>query len=424
MRRLWTAILALLLAHPVASDPLREGRAVFLGLPDAPGQVAIGRDTAPVARFPCHSCHRRDGRGGGEGDAPPIAWEELTRPTAARPAYDPESFAHLLATGETPSGRQLSRLMPSYLLEPEVIAALIGYLGALTAEQKTGIHHDRIIFGVPVDAENPASGQRLARALETALAAKMPPNGLHGRHVEIRPLVGTAQEILDLGKTEVVAILSPPPSAKIDLSRFTKAGVPVLFPLEAVTESTDPTLLRSLYASRERLAERLVQGAIADGCDHPRIAAETKVRATDLLALFPDRHPLSSGDTPDCLLITGGDAARGMRDEARTIYTTGDIAIGTPSLFRAHRGKIIIGRHETAALELALTRNISTTSAHATLVSEILHDALLAAGRDLTRTSLLLHIGSVSRPDLGLTFSQGDAFGSKTVTLQTFTIAD
>lgn len=427
MKRLGVAILACILAQPVASESTRAGRAIFEGMPGAPGQVAIGNDRTAAERFPCKSCHRRDGRGGGEGDAPPIMWEALTRPTGSRPSYDPEAFARLLATGETPSGRQISRLMPRYVFERDDVASLIGYLSVVAAVQKTGIHARKIVFGVPIPDDDTSSGLLLVQFLNAALAAKMPANGLHGRDLEIRPLVGDAQTILDEAQNEVVAILSPLPSEKIALSLFIDAGVPVLFPIQTVSYSADPDLLRSLYASQEHVAENLVQRAVADGCKQPEIAATGADKASEILARFLKWHVQDAnppGSAPDCILVAGGHVESHIRDTAKAIYATGDAVIGMPEMLRGFGGTVVVARHETAALELARVRKIGMLTAHATLVAEVLHEALLAAGRDLTRSSLLSSVGSVSRLDLGLSFSQNDSFGSKVVSFQTFAIKD
>ena len=426
MRRLWFVILTCVLAQPVTSDPARSGRAIFEGGPDAPGQVAIGNDRVAADQFPCRSCHRRDGRGGGEGDAPPITWEALSQPTGSRPAYEANAFAHLLSDGETPSGRKISRLMPRYIFEPDDVAALIGYLSILAAEQKAGVFSEKIVFGVPIPEEYASKGRGLVNLLNAVLAAKLPPNGLHGRKVEIRPLVGDARAILDQARKDVFAILSPLPSETISVSLFNEAGVPVLFPIEAISEQVDPDLTRSLYASHERVIDTLVQKAISDGCKRPHIVATNQVRASEMLARFPKQHvapetPLA--DTADCILFTNRYTEPPTRQRVRVIYATGDTAVRMQEILHDHVGTLVVVRHETVAFDLATSRETDAITAHAILVVEALHNSLLAAGRDLTRSSLLSSVGVVSRPELGLAFSRNDPFGSHVVTFQTFTAA-
>ncbi len=425
MTRLCAVILICLWAGRGAAEVTDPGRAVFEGLPDAPGHVVIGSDAAAVSRFPCQSCHRRDGRGGGEGDAPPITWEVLTRPSGTRPAYDARSFAHLLATGEAPSGRRISRLMPRYAFDEGTVTSLIAHLSALTAEQRTGIFPDRIVFGVPVPDNEVTDGHLLIQSLETALAAKMPPNGLHGRRVEIRPLRGDAASILNRARTETVAILSPPPSRDFDRSLFTEAGVPVLFPLESVSETEDPALVRSLYASRERVVEQLVRKAISDGCQQVAIAAATPAKVAEVRARLPQPDMAkitSSNRASDCILIVGGDVGPEVRDTARAIYILSEEVTGLQAMLRGFRGTIVVGRHESTALGLAEARKIGPLEAHAMLIAAALHDALTSAGRDLTRTSLISEIGAVSRHDLGLEFSGNRPVGSDKVVFQVFEV--
>lgn len=426
MRLLWFAILTCLLAQPAASDPNLSGRAIFEGRSDAPGEVAIGKDRAAAARFPCSSCHRLDGRGGGEGDAPPITWEALSQPTGSRPAYDPNAFARLLIDGETPSGRNISRLMPRYRFEQDDVAALIEHLSILTAEQKAGISSEKIVFGVPISVEYASRGRAIVDLLNTVMAAKLPPNGLHGRTVEIRPLVGDARAILDQARKDVFAILSPLPSEKISVSLFTEASVPVLFPIEAISEQVDPDLIRSLYASHERVIDNLVRKAISDGCKRPRIFATDQVKADEMLTRFPKQNIAPEtlrADAADCILLTDGHTAPPALQTVHAIYATGDAAIRMQEISPNHVETFVVVRHETVAFDLATARDTDAITAHAILVVEALHDSLLAAGRDLTRSSLLSNVGIVSRPDLGLSFSRNDPFGSHFVMFQKFTIA-
>lgn len=423
MNTLSAATLLCLLAGSGAADVDNPGRAVFKGLPEASGKVVIGNDTVAASRFSCQSCHRRDGRGGGEGDAPPINWEALERPSGTRPAYDATSFAHLLATGETPSGSQISRLMPRYVLDESTVTSLISYLSALTAEQKTGIYPDRIVFGVPVFDEGTSNARVLVQALETAFSAKIPPNGLHGRRVDIRPLRGNATSILDHARTETLAILSPPPSSHFDRSLFTSAGVPVLFPLDTVSEKEDADLVRSLYASHERITTMLVEKGVTDGCRQIMIAAETSAKEETIRARLPQLdvvRAMPSDGFSDCILIVGGRVLPEARDKASTIYVLSDDGADLQAMLRGYRGKIVVGRHAAAALRLAAARDIEPFQAHAALIAETLHDALTSAGRDLTRTSLISEISAVSRHDLGLEFPNNSAFGSTAVEFQVF----
>ncbi len=425
MNYLLAAILICLCANPCAAEATKPGRAVFEGLPDASGHVLIGSNEVATSRFPCRSCHRRDGRGGTEGDVPPINWETLSRPSATRPAYDAASFAHLLATGETPSGRKISRLMPRYALDGRTVNSLVAHLSSLTAEQKAGIHPDRIVFGVPIADHNASNGHLLIRALETALAVMMPPNGLRGRRVEIRPLRGDASSMLNHARTETAAILSPLPSDVLDLSFFTDAGVPVLFPIAAVSENEDPTLVRSFYASQERVVELLVRKGVADGCRRMAIAAASPAKAAQIQARIPQPDMIettSSSAFADCIVIVGGSVTPKLRDKAGRLYVRSEDFNSLQAMLRDFHGTIIVGRHEAAALGLAAAKNIGPIQAHAMLIAAALHDALTSAGRDLTRASLVLEIGAVSRPDLGLEFLSNSPTGLDSVVFQVFEV--
>ncbi|MFP7571401.1 c-type cytochrome [Marivita sp. S2033] len=423
MKRLWAAVLVSLWSGPVTADTDQAGRAVFEGLPNASGHVLIGSDTVPTSRFPCRSCHGRDGQGGTEGDAPAIDWTSLAQPVATRPGYDATSFARLLATGKTPSGQDVSRLMPRYALDEPTVQSLIAHLSALTAEQTAGIHPDRIVFGVPLANHDAGRGDLLIRALETALAEAMPANGLHGRRIAIRALQGDAASILEQAKTETIAVMSPPPSSGLDRSLFTNAGVPVIFPIDAVSMTDDPALVQSFYASRERVLDLLLAKAVADGCDRIAVAAtpkeeEAEIRSRHTSQDMSDR--ISSEGSADCVLISGKLVAPDVPASVERLYVaSGDLGDLHTSL-SSFRGTIIVGRHEAAALTLAAARQIGSLDAHAMVISATLHDALANAGRDLTRASLISEIASMSKPDLGLAFSSTTPAASGNVVFQVF----
>ena len=414
-------------AFPGIADPLSPGRAVFEGLAEAPGYAAIGSNKVEASRFPCRTCHRRDGRGGGEGDAPPIAWEYLSRPAHGRPAYDVESFSNLLATGVAPSGKRISRLMPRYEFDDETMGSLVAYLSMLTAEQKTGIHPDRIVFGVPVPTGREAYGRRLIQNLDALIAAKIPRNGLYGRRVELRPLVGDLPSIVGQARRQTVAVLSPVPSGRRGYSHFTDSGIPVLFPLAAVSEGDDHTLIRSLYASRERVIRSLIDKIGTDGCRQISLLTATESEFRDVQERLVQKNlaPLEvsrglEGHAECVFFLSGNPGTLTWQDmgRPRAIYVPGVYVVDLLNSLEGFDGTLVVGRHETAAIDLAVAEDIEVIRAHAVLIGEVLRDALRIAGRDLTRTNLLSAVGAVSRPDLGIGFPTGRPAGSEEVTLQ------
>lgn len=382
--RALAAVVAGLLAidSGAAADP---GRAIFEGQPGAAGAALIGSARVPIQKFACRNCHRRDGEGGGEGDAPPITWQALTQPTEERPAYDTRAFARALSTGKAPGGRDLSRLMPRYDLDEEVVAKLIAHLTRLPAEQRAGVLPDRIVLAVPVQAGD----LRLAKALEAAIVARQPPNGTHGRRIVLQMLSGDMPEILASVRSEATAVLSPVHGT----AEFTAAGIPVLFPLAAISEADDPELVRSLYATREQLHAALAERARTDGCS------------------------LDDGATDCALIADGGGAVVGDWADTTRLYLTVESAHALGPAIVGIGGTLVIARHEAATLTRAAATEQEPLDVHAALVAEILLDALTVAGRDLTRTALMEAIGQVARPDLGLSFRPGAPSGSDAVAI-------
>lgn len=122
---------------------------------DGAGVMAMiaGDVTLPATRFACAGCHGADGKGRREGGNifPPIRWQDLTAAGRAAP-YDTDSLLRVLTEGVDPSGRPLSRLMPRFRAEPEVMQSLVLYLQGLGAEAQTGITPTELNFASTGDA--------------------------------------------------------------------------------------------------------------------------------------------------------------------------------------------------------------------------------------------------------------------------------
>jgi len=142
-------------ANESASD---DGRRMYRDgvLPSGKPLTAIVAGDVPVlgTQFSCQGCHGRSGMGGAEGAyiVPAIAGQFLfaASPQPARPAYDQDSLARLLRDGVTPGGRQLSSLMPRYLLSDVEIGALASYLAGLSSGSSPGVNEKVIRFATVV----------------------------------------------------------------------------------------------------------------------------------------------------------------------------------------------------------------------------------------------------------------------------------
>lgn len=181
-------LLIAMLAGPAMAQ---DGAAVYgqgAGL-----QARLGRADGPLlppGRLTCAGCHGADGMGGAEGGAqpaPPISWATLSQPNPARPAYDAESFARLLADGVTPSGQNISARMPRFSGPPDTMAALVAHLRALDTAQRQGLGADTVAVALPSDPG-------LRAAALAAIAAFNAEGGAWGRRVVV-----AEPAFLDLG---------------------------------------------------------------------------------------------------------------------------------------------------------------------------------------------------------------------------------
>ncbi len=180
-RRRWMRLLTLLVACSASPAlPADDGALMAVGkrlylegvLPS--GQALEGHvaGSAPVRglQAACVGCHRRSGLGVAEG---PFVIRPLTVPgffagqantrRYARPhgvkvrqlQYTQEAFARALRDGRSADGRELSALMPRYMLDDDSISALQAYLSELALRPAPGVTDDEIHFATIIapDAE-------------------------------------------------------------------------------------------------------------------------------------------------------------------------------------------------------------------------------------------------------------------------------
>jgi hypothetical protein len=114
----------------------------------------------------CVNCHRHSGLGAAEGRGyiPPITGQFLFHPSGSdsgvdnsdlpyvegarinRAPYTDETLAQAIRKGIAVDGRQLSVLMPHYVLDDAAMAALIGYLKQLTRTNVPGVSDTTLQF--------------------------------------------------------------------------------------------------------------------------------------------------------------------------------------------------------------------------------------------------------------------------------------
>lgn len=179
-------------AQVTPSDPnealLELGRTIYLQGKLSHGETITAKVLGDVAlqgpQYACVNCHRRSGIGTSEGgdQVLPVNAQALFSPrtaalhdsypsggmhTEARPGYTTESLGRALRQGIDPSGRELSALMPRFVLTDKEVHALSTYLSSLNATTPPGIDDQEIHFATITTPGNEASRDAMLNVLNT-----------------------------------------------------------------------------------------------------------------------------------------------------------------------------------------------------------------------------------------------------------------
>ncbi|MET7241767.1 hypothetical protein ABZT49_00200 [Methylobacterium sp. EM32] len=359
---------------------------------------------------PCRDCHARDGAGGREGAAivPPIDSAALTRHTLDRPAYDRASFARAVTEGRDAAGRPLAALMPRYPLDGAQASALWDHLGERRFVERRGVGPDAVVLGIDARA-----GADLAGALGQAMRGILGEHGLvHGRRVVFTTV---AAPLADGPEAPLAVLFSPEAGAEARA-----AGIPLLFPLLPVDDAARPDEVRALSASRRDQAAALLREAPPDAPILADAAGRRALPAADLgrvVGLPPDPLPPESLP-PDMVVIA--ETVDWPRLAAQAPAGGRIFALGpeiAPSLgVLGRRGLRLVLTDPAAGPGVDGARPVRQRLALA--AARLLVDALVAAGRDLTRGSLMrgfadLRLGTPFWPNLD--FARYAVTGTRTV---------
>jgi mono/diheme cytochrome c family protein len=380
---------------PVAAARADFGQALFRGLAESPAVARIGSGgvQAPAGRFACSTCHGRDARGGREGaaPAPSIDGRDLTAETAHRPAYTLESFRRAIVDGIAPGGNRLSSAMPRFTFGPGETAALFDYLGRIGAEQRTGIDPDWVRFAVTAPPHRLAAAEAIVAAFEQAWRDLGDPQP-HGRRPQLSIVeTGAIVDPTVMARINAFALLLVIPDASKDvLTRATDAGVPVVLPFTQPQGSESPDDLRAAFTSvTDEIAAALEAAGpdaaiVADGTTPARFrlpAGRRRMSIADFIAASP--HPAT-------ILLLADDQS--LRDIARedlngiTIYRRAADVVRVPSdRLRAAGATVFM----TVPYDLKDGVERLRVADLARVAAAAVHNALSAAGRDLTRCGFM-----------------------------------
>ena len=288
--------------HAPSSPAVSAGESIYrLGLLPSGKPLQGERESAvPVAgaAAACVNCHRRSGLGAAEGRGfiPPITGQFLFHPSGSgigvdnsdlpyvegarinRAPYTEETLAKAIRQGIAIDGRQLSVLMPHYVLDDAAMTALIAYLNELTQTQVPGVSETVLQFATIITPDaDPVKAKATLSVLndyfdEKNASARAVSPRLHSYHKmmfratrkwqlhvwELKGPADTWEAQLDkhLAAEPVFAVLSGVGGRNwAPVHRFCeRAALPCIFPnveLPVVAESD----FHSLYFSRGVLLE-------------------------------------------------------------------------------------------------------------------------------------------------------------------------
>lgn len=384
--RLRGAALLVLICLSLAGPADRAGAetAYFLGA-TAPEDPIARRQ---LDRFPCHSCHGRDGRGGTEGDAPAINWASLAVAGRDRPAYDAETFFRAVSEGIAASGRELSRLMPRYRLSRAEAAALQAELAALEERERRGVLPRRVVLGVPQDLAEEL-GPGLLAAIRRGLSASLAGEAAYGRTVELRRVGPAAPDPAE----DVLAVIAPPAD---QVDALTARGIPVIAPIGQLAGDEDRTIVRAITPSRRHVLQAIARQLLATGSQGHAIFADRPEEARELADLIRLSGGVAGRDAarsvPDAILLGQATLPPGITAE-RLWVEWPSLAVRPPP-----SGPEIIVVLDAPGLVLgAVERNIHPALLLAERAGQLAGEALKLAGRDLTRTRFMAAFDAMGR---------------------------
>ncbi len=398
---------------------LQLGHALFTGataLLEAPVEAISGRYRA------CHGCHGRDGAGGIEGEVPPIGWEDLSRPTALRPAYSAADFHRAMTEGIDPTGRTLSRIMPRYDLTAKDTAALAAYLAILPRFQRRGVGVDTLTFCLPARTHRASASyaEEFVQEVKQLTGA----TGIYGRGIRVEVLDPDRERALAEAEAACLAVVGIA-GTELGLEALADRGVPTLFPFARLAGDEDPSLVRDLKPSRRDISEAIAGELGKMGARHVHIVPANAPGAEDLA------RSLRLSDRPGGMAVTTGSMDEAA--DATDIVLLDPVAPDALTAAAAERrlwvkaevlGQVRLGASELSAiviiedphlLGLAEASGGTLLEVHARCAAALIVEALKIAGRDVTRARLLQAFNGISMPFYDLNYPVSPLTGTKTV---------
>jgi ABC-type branched-subunit amino acid transport system substrate-binding protein len=240
------------------------------------GDLEVSAKLQPCAS--CHGADGK-GRPENGQDPGDITWRYLTISYGHTHAngrkhagFTPLLFERAVTAGRDPAGGKLSALMPRYRLSPASAAALVAYLKRISTDTDPGVEPKSITLGsmAPAEGANAETGS-VVRAVLTAYFDDLNQlGGIYGRRISLRfAASGTGSAITvsnarHLVATPVFALVAPfAPGAEKDLARLAHANSVPLVGLLALSVPDEPANREVFYLlpGFQQLEQELVRFA-------------------------------------------------------------------------------------------------------------------------------------------------------------------
>ncbi|MGE0698421.1 MAG: c-type cytochrome [Hyphomicrobiaceae bacterium] len=397
----WLSALALVMVmglHPATAGDWEVGRAIYYGRTTSrsPAFLGNGKIPVPLSRVACARCHGADGAGRAEGasEAPAISGNALHVLTQRRPVYDLQAFEEALKLGKDSAGRELDAAMPRFKLDKTEMHALFTYLGHLYDEQRGGIRDTTVRVAIAHESgrERPAAALRdRARTLWERLSLPF----IHGRGLEVETIeLDLSGPDLDrrLRASRIAALVFP--IVKEDrklLAAAASAGVPVLFPLFPLLGDESRHVVRGISAPRD-VQIRALLGAIDRAVPVVDMAGSAHMLGRQITPSHPHLTLGAVADLPQEFILLGPPGEMLQRNiRGRTIHGLADDLGASLVPFLEARARvqlaeaIVLGKERDGRQDVMIAAGLAALSA-----------ALLQAGRQLTRASLIEAFDNVS----------------------------
>ncbi len=388
------------IAVSTATSPRAEeqGQALYFGRATDLSPARIGK--IEQRGLTCAGCHGRDARGGGEGRSriPAIHGAALGTTTAERPAYDAARFHRALIEGHDSGGRTMSIAMPRFAMSAVQAEALWRFLATVSDRERTGVSANRIRIGVAATAGDGQAAQRNLDSLSAAWKARGRP-AIHGREVDF---VAVAVDSLSPASSD--ATLQPfllvAPMLDRDgqtTMRLQQAGLPVLAPYGALPADGMPAEIVSLRAGDRGVTAALL--ALAG----PRtsIVADAPLQGGQIeaLSVLTPGVPLPA-ETQRIVLLLGEAGLHSFAAVHRS-HLAGRTLVLPLSMVESQ--PTLVGDLLAVAADVIAARPVGDPL-DMRVTAAALEAALIAAGRDLTRTTMLEALRARRQQSAGVEF--------------------